>query len=350
MSQLKHIFYIQSDFHYMICKSIIALRKLDNRQCFFVCRRGMTVEEGTNNCDLLEGKNQSFFNRVLYLVFNYEKVKRWFGDGDVVVYLPFRFLYPSRLFVKEIVFYEEGFSAYKTIIPRIKYSFLKQVIKDVFKKSFAFLLGNSARAFLMYTDLTAIAPKFDIKLYICTPIAYSAINNPHVRKELLPISCTTTINYNLSPHSYFIVLERFSEAGRTCTLEGYKRCVKKMFDYCTKQGIHEIWTKFHPADWTNSDALNHLMECNKGYDLDIHFFDGRLEFLALQNRGIVFLSTSSTILYYAPILGNKNESLSFCKYLASIDDRYNNFMQSFGGIEKFVEVFSENVNCIDLTE
>ena len=90
-----------------------------------------------------------------------------------------------------------------------------------------------------------------------------------------------------------------------------------------------------------------LKKCREGFNLKVHFFDGRLELLALLNINIHFIAENSTILYYAPVLGSTNKSISFVKLMYKLDERYKGLISQYGGMERFVDFFSKNVECLE---
>ena len=126
-----------------------------------------------------------------------------------------------------------------------------------------------------------------------------------------------------------MVFDRFNTSIGFYSLQNYKMCLAKMVDYCKQNHVREVWGKLHPADWQFKDAKDIAETFFMDEGVGLNWYEGKLEMLAMQDNHITFLGTNSTILFYAPIFGMSNKSVSFSRYLASIDDKYNQFIRAW---------------------
>lgn len=342
----KHVFFVQSDFHYMICCSIIKQNRLELNSCYFVCRRGVKIE------DRMQLYPFPFEGGLKNYLLNRKSVGAFYKDCDVTIYTPFRFLFPRRVYAKDSVFFEEGLSSYRLkeeVVRKMRHSViqhLKRILKYLYCTLVMSVLKKDVRAYVAgMFDNTEIDPLHTTTIYTCSPNAYADWNSQLLRKKVLTSFVNTVEHYDVPPKSFFLVLDRFASSA-IYSHDAYMKCVRAMLNYCSDNHINEVWTKFHPADWQNESAKHDLEECAKGLNIKFKFFEGHLEYLAVQNLGIKFISIGSTILFYAPILGNTNSSVSFVRFLYDIDDKYKSYIGLYGGIDSFICFFSEQVECL----
>ena len=344
----KHLFLVCSDFQYVICKSIIRENALKTEDCFFVSRRGVKLEKEDLTYPF------PYEGGFWYYMLHRREVNSFFAGKDISVYVPFRGSFFSK-YVHKMNYFEEGLSIFRDSIKISKgisdgkngKGFVCQVIshlKSILKK---ILIKEEALFFVdgFYSDREA-EPLENSFLYGCSPYALKQWSHPLLEKRILNIGIEPPIKYDVKEGSYFVVLERFSSSN-FYDLENYKICLRTIFSYLEKWGVEEIWTKFHPADYKNEHAMEEFEKCREGFNLKVHFFDGRLELLALQNINIHFIAENSTILYYAPVLGSTNKSISFVKLMYKLDERYKGLISQYGGMERFVDFFSKNVECLE---
>lgn len=341
----KHLFYVQSDFHYLICRSIMKRNGLKAENCYFVCHRNVRVDDDVRLYPFpIEGGLSYYFH-------HRKDIDSFFDNADIYTYTPFRGLFPKRKSANDNFFFEDGLASY-----RLKENVIKKrlsteesgsenPVKKLLKRIMTRLVKKDSRFFLTgWFHEDVVDPQRRTLLYVCSSQAYAEWAHPFLDRIVLKMEANITEKYNVPRGSYFLVLDRFSN-GCVYDVENYKKCVRMMLDYCVNRQVKEIWAKFHPADWNNKNVMKELEESAKGADISIKLFDGRLEYLAMQNINIHFISLNSTILFYAPVLGNTNRSVSFVRYMYEADDKYKSFIHLYGGIERFVEMFSENVEC-----
>lgn len=345
MKKEKHLFFIYSDFHYVICKSIILSNNLKKEDCFFVCGRGMTVEKEDTEVPFPMEDFTSFYKKIISFIKNYKLIHSFFSNYDIVAYIPFCLFFPVGLYVKDVVFFEEGFSSHSKCIPDLTNKGAREKLKNAMKRLISYFVKKNVRAFLFLYQSIDVVPAYNTRLYVCSDSSYEPCNYPKLEKIVLNIPQLDNEKYAIPFGSYFVVLDRLSNIYRCYSLDNYFRCINRIANFCRFNGVDEIWIKLHPVDGKLNDAKIIAEKEFIRNGIRVKWYNGRLEMLAMQNKNITFIGTHSTILYYAPILGNTNRSVSFCKFLASIDKDYSNFISLFGGIDRFVDVFSKNVEC-----
>lgn len=348
MVRERHIFYIRSDFQYLICRGIISKERLQRDDCFFIVDRGVKLFEEDNYFPFYQKDHfPSFKERINTYFKHLRSFHSFFKRSKVVLYAPFSGGFPQCRF-SEVYFYEEGFSSfaksrkneadngqYKS--EQQRYRFLKMLLPFASKGSKAFLLGIGA-----FKE----TPLYSTKLYITDDDSYSTVTFPEVKKTLVDLNTEMKFGYDIPRHCYVFVLDRFSTFGRPFSLDNYKLCVQNILRTIIPDSVREIWVKYHPADYGYDDANDIMKEMFQSFEGTIHYFDGKLEYLAAQNNGIRFIGSNSTILYYSSILGETNKAYSFSKMLASLDADYREFMMQWGGMDSFVSLFSKRVECL----
>ncbi len=347
MSREKHLFFITSTFHYLVCKSIILENQLNNKDCYFVCGRGTSIEQGMQTFPLPMGVRGNVVNRFKFYLRYPQLVHSFFGDSYVIAYLPFSYLFPRQSYVNEIVFYEEGFSAYRRTFPKLRNT-IKRTFGEFILKQLMRFVKEDVRGYLLLYDKMTDAPTQRTKLYVCSPTSYTHYGYVF-EKKIVDISKVSLneIDTTIKNGSFFVVLDRISSHGRPYQLDNYLKCLHEIIRFCSSHGKHEIWSRLHPADWDFESAQLFIESCFNEEGIKINWYKGGTEMLAKQDKSITFIGTNSTTLYYAPLLGATNKSYSFSKYLASIDPAYKVFLGIWGGVDEFVDIFSKNVNCLD---
>lgn len=346
----RYVFWIASEFHYIISKSIIIDRGINSQDVYYVCQPGryINIVDGENLCDLYDGENSSFLTRLLYYLCNKKKVKDFFEGVRIHLFSPFRGAFPIYDFFEECSFMEEGFGAY---VLEEK----KPAKKDALKEMLRFLGANlllcfssrNIKGYAMGVGFSGRFPKRFVKIACCSPDVYPKINSTSFVRQVLnlrKVSCCC--EYNLPENSFMIVLDRFSSKGRVYSIENYRLCIEDEIEYLKNRQINNVWLKLHPADNNSNDAFLFFKEVFEKSGITVNRFTGILEYLALQDIQTTFIGTNSTILYYAPLLGKSNKAISFFASLAERDESYNKFIDRFGGISVFREMFSKNVLCI----
>ena len=346
----RYFFWIASEFHYIISKSIIIDRGINSQDVYYVCQPGRYINIGTdeNICNLYDGRNTGFISRFLYYLYNKKEVNLFFEGVRIHIFSPFRGTFPIFDFFEECSFMEEGLGAY--VIEEKKTS-KKDVLKEMFRYLGVNLLlcfsSRNIKGYVMGIGFSGRFPKRLAKIACCSPYVYPKINSTKFVRQVFDLrKVPCYLKYNLPEKAFVIVLDRFCSKGRVYSIENYRLCVEKEIEYLKNKQINSVWLKLHPADDNSKDAFLFFKEIFESNGIIVECFTGILEYLALQDTQTTFIGTNSTILYYAPLLGKTNRSISFFAPLAEKDELYNKFIDRFGGTSVFRDMFSKNVLCI----
>lgn len=344
----RYLFFIRSDFQYFVCRGIISQEKLNKEDCYFIVERGVCLLKGDQLFPYYSGQSfPSFKQRVVSLFRNRKGYHEFFKSCRVTLYAPFSDLFPKHIF-SDVFFFEEGFSSFAKIQDK-PCEKGRRLSEDLRYWALRLLLpfeNNGVRSLLLGIGASNEKPCYPMNLYITDGLAYQGVDYSLVKKVQVKIKIETRKLYSIPEGGFLFVLDRFSSFGRPYALSNYHNCVQQVFSSVVPESERQIWVKFHPADYGYADALVIMKQMFRFYKGKVNIFDGKLEYLAAQNIGIHFIGTNSTILYYAPILGDSNESISYSKQLADIDEDYNQFLQQWGGAGSFVEIFSRHVKCL----
>lgn len=336
-----HVFFVRSDFQYVVCKGIIEKYCIKSEKCVFVTDRNTKIEDAYKQSPIYGvDRYLNFLERCKFYLNNMKDVKSFFYDTSVTIYLPFQYRYPNHKYVN-ILFYEEGLSAYRT--KRFEgledeHSFLVKIIVNMLSP-----LNDQIKGYLMGFMCCGKRPRRGTTLFSLSDACYQTIDDSFVNKQVIPLPHNPIEYYDIPENSIILVLDRLSEHGRPFELENYMLCINNQLMRLSNEGIKHIYLKYHPADYNNRESKQRIEKILCSFKMNTTIFIGRLEFLALQNKGIMFLGTNSTILFYASTLGQTNRAVSFYKQLVSIDEKYKAFIQDWGDFEKF---FSKKVECI----
>ena len=310
MKRNKHIFFVRSDFQYIVCKGIIENLELKAQDCIFVADRNTIIGNKYNQSTIYGiGKYLNFNERCKYYLKNLRLVNKFFRQGVITVYIPFQYRYASHDY-NRFVYYEEGLSAYK-----VKEYHERNGEKGlIIRKLFVMLLApfnKQVRGYLMGFVCQNNTPKNKVEIYSFSKLCYRNVLERYVEKRVITIPKECDEKYHIEKNSTILILE--------------------------------IYLKYHPADYDNKTGCKQIDMLLEDAGIKSTLFSGRLEYLAMQNLGIRFVGSSSTVLFYAPLLGKTNLSESFYKWLSDIDEDYKLFISGWGNFEDF---FSMNVQCI----
>jgi len=344
----KHVFFVSSNFHLTICLGIINEKQISKNDVIFVNSRGCSFPEDLkSNVVNINGSDSFHFKQKLI-----ESLKRSnnidvFNDNiQFTAYVPFFRQIPYGFF-KDLVFFEEGFSSYS----------------DSLKFSLSFRIIQSTKSFIKSTivNFLLFGKPDNLKNFVKGPLYSYRKFNSNKRFEYYTLSenvaRSSFLNFDIKvlsilpkylcediKHSSLVlVLDRFT-APIPYSISNYIIYIKKIL---ATYGDRFIYVKFHPADFTNTNSRSIIDDLFNSENINYCVIERSLEELALSNRNITFIGTNSTLLFYAPKFGNNN-SISFVKYLSSIDKGYYEFLYMWGGVNKFVDVFKENVEIYEL--
>lgn len=330
----------------MIVESYMATKRIDHNDVLFVTHRGIKLPEDYKDRILYDGTVTSFKKRIALYKQDIKKYKDLLANKIIYSYAPFQFVFPSHQFFSEYNMIEEGFSAYTFPIQRsnIKGLFCEWAKFFYINMSFPFANRN-IKGFLMGLSYSSKRSRKQCKLLISSSDAYSNYKlGKKVEKVIVPI--VKLESYPDILNQTILVLDRFNKRGRPFDDVTYLTVLGSVLAQL-ELNSKKILVKFHPADYcSGSDAKSRLDTLFRELKIEPSYIDVSLEELARSNQGNIFIGTSSTILYYAPILGKSNKSISFVRQLAGVDKQYSEFLDNWGGTDQFCEVFSKQVECL----
>lgn len=338
-----HLFYIESYFHLLVVDQIIHTKQLPLDDCRFITERGTRLPEHYQGRLLYDGSKTGLKERInLYYHGNLD----WnnYNKQEICAYLPFQFFFPSHRYFAKYCFFEEGFSAYS---PRVITKESKRSRRGLFKGVFVDLLlpyaKNNAKGLIAGVSCDTIRP-LNTTLYRLSDDAYKGLEgNKFLSLETLGVNYRNPFSKSEIKKSVVVVADRISSKGRPFDDGTYLDALHVAMEKVQVAG-RALYVKLHPADFKNEDAKQKVRQTLSSYNPI--FITENLENLAVCNNGNLFVGTNSTALYYAPILGDTNESVSFARLLAAKDAQYRAFLQGWGGTEKFCELFGKKVKCL----
>ena len=311
------------------------------RDCYFVVDRATKVDNQFRQTPVYGiGRYLTFVERILFYIKNRKMAKDFFREG-VTIYMPFSFRFSSYSY-NEYVYFEEGLSSYRKAEPCIHRNSLVLALRKMVVCLFA-PFDRQIKGYLMGFVCQEKKPLNKSSLVSLSVDCYRYVTDPLVKKLVIPVPKIVSTKGDIMPNSVIFVMDRLSVEGRPFALENYKECVINEVEKLQKEGVRQIYVKYHPQDYNNESSKGWIEGVFRDFGLDYKLIDERLEYIALQNIGTRFVGTNSTILYYAPLLGNTNKSESFYRNLVARDKQYKSFIEGWNEFDCF---FSKNVECI----
>lgn len=337
-----HIFYIQSNFHSQVARGIIQRYDIPPDSVYFVIQRN--VPKPDIGGLIFDESGKGLKDRFWFYIKHKVELRQLFKDSYVCAYFPFDYYFPLKKYYDEYFFYEEGLSSYFDV-PK-KRSF-KRFFNSLFKSFLAFACGpficQNAKGFLVESSNTRVVPNDKYNLIAFSKEAYGTIKSDNVKKIVVqPVR--TEVKTGIK-NSYILVLDRLSSGWKPYEVNNYFEALNNLFDQVDLSN-RPVYVKRHPADGDCVDSRSNINMLLQRYCKDFCFFDGSLEDVALDDNDNIFIGSNSTILFYAPIFGKTNKSVSFFRLLAKRDDKYREFLKLWGGEDAFCEMFSHNVECL----
>lgn len=339
-----NLFYVESFFHLLVVEQIIETKKISLDSCYFITERGTALPKQYLGRLLYDGSNTGIVDRIKLYYKRQLKLKSRLGKEEICAYLPFQYYVPSKRYFAKYFFYEEGFSAYgQRVFVADKERRKKGILKRLLITLTLPFADKTVKGIIAGVTCDSIQ-LFKTELYRLSDDAYKELEG----HRLIEVK-TIGIKY-MEPsfssdiyNSVIVVADRISSQGRPFDEEKYLRLLKKTISKVYKEP-KPLYVKLHPADFKNKDASKRVLESLSEFSPTI--IEDNLENLAICNQNNTFVGTNSTVLYYAPILGDSNTSISFARLLSETDSKYEEFLQGWGGVVKFIELFSNQVKCL----
>lgn len=340
MGHKVHIFYVGSYSHIVVADGIISEWEIPIDDVYFVTYRGVRLPPCYEKNLLFD---ESYItNRLFFFFKHFFEINKIVKDKDICGYFPFQGQFPVFKFFKEYVFYEEGLGAYgKTL----NYSRCNKIrfLKTIFKHSLiAPFLSKNLRG--IYNGRYNGSPfSFECTLVGLTSDSYkNAIINQCNR---------VTIHFSQKPlfhssikNSVIIVMDSTHAIDRMDSVDNYLNIfsdVLRNYDFNSRN----IYLKLHPDNYKDRESATALIKKYLDF-IDYSVIDESLEDIALSNQNNLFFGNHSTILFYAPIFGGTNKSVSFARINAERDATYRNFFRIYGGMEEALTLFKKQMDCL----
>lgn len=339
-----NLFYVESYFHLLVVDQIIEAKNISLESCYFITERGTALPKRYQERLLYDGSKIGLVDRIKLYYKRQLKLKSKLGNEEISAYIPFQYYIPSKRYFTKYFFFEEGFSAYgQRAFVDDKYRMKKGLLKRLLISLVLPFASKEIKGIIagVTCDSTHL---FKTELYRLSENAYKELEG-HRLIEVKTIGVTYRgPSFSSDIHnSMIVVADRISSQGRPFDEEIYLSLLKNVISKIY-QDTKPLYVKLHPADFKNKDASKRVLDLLSEYSPTI--IEDNLENLSICNQKNTFVGTNSTVLYYAPILGDSNKSISFARLLAEKDSKYEEFLQGWGGVDKFIMLFSNQVNCL----
>lgn len=337
-----HLFYIESFFHLLVADQIIRAKEIPLDDCVFATERGVKLPECYSDHLLYDGNSEGLFSRIKHYYSGKLDLKDYCGK-EICAYLPFQFYFPSKCFFTKYVFFEEGFSAYSPRqIPKEGRRNRRSITKEWIVRLMLPFASKNVKGIVGGISCDSNHP-FDTTLYRLSDKAYIGLEDEGSIILETVKAANRPFESSLIKDAMVVVMDRLTAQGRPFDDNYYLGVLAEAIKKCYNPKW-KMYVKLHPADSKNKEASKRILECLSSYSPEL--ITENLENLAVCNQNNVFLGSNSTVLYYAPILGDSNKSVSFVRMLAQKDEQYRLFLENWGGTEAFCELFSNKVECL----
>lgn len=338
-----HLFYIESHFHVLVVDQIIQSNSLGLDECYFVTERGTVLPERYRNHLVYDGTTKSLFTRIRQYYSGQLKLKQ-LSKEKICAYMPFQFFFPSKRYFNKYMFFEEGFSAYslRTIASYDERSGKRFVKRLIICLSLPFARKNTKGLIAgIFND--GIKP-FETTLYRLSDDAYKGMENVKgIDVETIQINNNKPFVSSEIRNAMVVVMDRLSPKGRPFDDVIYLKVLVEALNKCYDSS-RKMYVKLHPSDYKNEAAKERIELLLSAFHPVL--FDESLENLAICNQNNTFFGSNSTVLYYAPILGSSNKSISFSRILAEKDETYRRFLNNWSRTEGFIKLFKKQVEIL----
>lgn len=341
-----YLFYVESNFHLLLSISYIVYKDIEIDNILFVTHRGVKLPDELSDRLLYDGSKSKFIARIKLYLENKKKYQAILRNRLVVSFSPFQYRFPFRRYFSNYSFIEEGFSAYASHIDSASW---KAIVYEYCKSLFIDILlpfaGRNIKGFLMGITPSLLFTNRISDIIVCSEQAYSQNRYSSVlNKIVVPIYSPREKSSRVNDR-IILIMDRQNPHGRPFDDNIYRDVLYKTL---VKMNLtqYKLLVKMHPSDYMYPEYINKTKDYLNNKGLDVFFINNNVEALAQDDAGNTFIGTNSTILYYAPILGKSNHSISFARLLAKTDQQYDVFLKGWGGVDEFCRIFSRQVKCL----
>lgn len=338
--EIIYLFYIGSYSHLIVSDAIINEKHLPLGKVLFVTYRGVKLPKCYEGNLLYDETNIG--SRVKFFFKNYRRFKLLTRKKIVRAYLPFQQEFPVFKLFDEYYFFEEGLSAYDTSLNFSVFN-RKRFLKLTFKQHLlALFFDKNMRG--LYNGITNGSPfSFECTLVGLTKESYKNILLDNCHYEMVQFT-GKPLNKSEIKNSVIIVMDSTHASDRMNSADNYLQIlsdVLKNYDFKSR----DIFLKLHPDNYRDKAEALSLIKKYLNF-IEFEEIDESLEDIALSNQNNTFIGNHSTILFYAPIYGNSNESISLARITAERDSTYCKWVKRWGGIDGLINLIQKEVHCL----
>lgn len=339
MKEKIHLFYLGSYSHLIVADGIIKEKKLPLDKVLFVTYRGVKLPDIYSDNLLFD--ESTIDNRMKFFLKNFFKLNGIVKRKSICGYFPFQQEFPVIKFFDEYVFFEEGLSAYDQIM-NFKFKREKFLKPLLLQYALAPFLSRNMRGLLNGHQNGSPFP-FDFTLIGLTNSSYHNFQIAGCRHETIHFT-NKPLKSSLIKKSVIIVMDSTHAKDRMESVDNYLKIlsdVLKNYDFESRK----VYLKLHPDNFRDMDVAISLIKKYVNF-IDFEVINESLEDIALSNQNNVFIGNHSTILFYAPIYGDTNKSISFVRINAERDAIYTKWIKRWGGVDGSIKLFSQQMECI----
>lgn len=339
MNKEIHLFYIGSYLHLIVADGIISKKQLPLEDVLFVTYRGVKLPSCYAD-NLLYDESKIRASR--FVIKNFLWLKRKLKRRRVCGYFPFQGQFPVMKYYDRYVFFEEGLSAYESSMEYSRCNkevFFKILLKKILLYPF---IGRKING-ILNGRLNGSPFPINCTLVGLSDQSYKNVVIDNCKHETIPVS-SRPLNKSSIHDSVIIVMDSTHATDRMESVDNYLTILSEVI-----KGIDinskKVYLKLHPDNFKDMDAALDQIKNYIGF-INFNVIDESLEDIALSNQNNLFIGTHSTALFYAPIFGNTNRAVSFSRIYASRDAVYANWLLPWGGIDGFLTLFKQHIECL----
>jgi hypothetical protein len=176
-----------------------------------------------------------------------------------------------------------------------------------------------------------------------TKESYMNVTIEKCKREIVDFS-EKPLNMSSIKDSVIIVMDSTRASDRMDSADGYLRILSNVLKKL-KFESRKVYLKLHPDNFRDMEVALDMIRKHIDF-IDFSVIDESLENIAQSNQNNIFIGNNSTILFYAPILGSSNKSISFMRIQAEQDKLYMKSLQRWGGVEGYISIFKDKIEFL----
>ena len=332
---MNHLFFVYSNFHALICYSIIKQKgiPLDNIR-FLTFRKTNIINTFKKNCIKWDSNRSYHYNKLKSILLNDKQLE--FLNGEVTAYIPFKWS-KHTYFFKDIVYYEEGIDVIQT--NKIIYP-LKEKLRNrfyfilFFFISFTLLLFKKRNHRVFFIGELPLylndIPKFNSQVQY-----FGVIDNPNLNQAKNIIFNKLNFNDLISVKKKEQFINNIVIPDPILSLLDFSSFIlfiEKVIEIIPSKSFS---IQFHPTDLMNEKLINKAVNYMNLKPINYEIINLNLDFLSISQPGLNFYGITSSLLFYSKMFG-ENNSTSLYKYLHNSSEEYKNYLKFRGPYNEFI--------------